>query len=235
MACHALIPAAGSGTRAESAIPKQYRALCGEPMLAHSVAALASVAEVDSVTVVLAPADRWDQDAAAIRLRERFGLRIRFLHCGGATRAETVANALRRLEDAADTDWILVHDAARPCLEPSAVRELIAALADDEAGGLLAWPVADTVKRASADGRVAATVPRDGLWLAQTPQMFRKQLLRRAYAAYPEATDEAGAVESLGLKPLLRPGQLTNMKVTYPGDFDIAETILRARNASVSP
>ena len=227
--CHALIPAAGIGARAAGDMPKQYRDLCGEPMLAHAVAALAKVVEIDSVTVVLAPGDAWDESPAAHRLASRHGPRVRFEHCGGATRAASVANALARLEFSAPEDWILVHDAARPCLDAEAVRHLIETLADDAIGGLLAVPVADTVKRASADGRVAATVPREDLWLAQTPQMFRKALMQRAYACFPGATDEAGAVEALGLFPRLVRGHFANMKVTYPGDFSLAEAILRAR------
>ena len=130
---------------------------------------------------------------------------------------------------AAEDDWVLVHDAARPCLSREMLGGLLSELADDPVGGILAVPVADTVKRADAEQRVAATEPRDGLWQAQTPQMFRYGLLGDALQKCRDVTDEAGAVEALGLKPKLVRGDATNLKVTYPADLALAAMILRAR------
>jgi 2-C-methyl-D-erythritol 4-phosphate cytidylyltransferase len=223
---HALIPAAGIGARAAGAVPKQYVPIGGVPMLSRTVAALCEVSALASVIVILAPEDRWGDGDVAHGLLARFGPRLRFACVGGATRAQSVVNGLHQLDPARADDWVLVHDAARPCVRPGTVRSMVAALLDDPVGGLLAVPVADTVKRADHEGRVASTVPRDGLWLAQTPQMFRKNLLEAAYASCPEATDEASAVEALGQSPRLVPGEISNFKVTFPGDFSIAERFL---------
>lgn len=225
----ALIPGAGIGARAGVVGPKQYVSLNGEAMLVHCIRAFIRVPAVAEVRVVLAPDDCWADSDAACRIRAESGARLKFDRVGGATRAQTVANGLAVMAaDVAPADWVLVHDAARPCITAKAIAGLISALADDPIGGLLALPVADTLKRAGSDGRVAATVPRDALWLAQTPQMFRFGMLRQAYAHSMLATDEAGAIEALGHAPRLCPGSPHNLKVTYSGDFDLAEAILRA-------
>jgi 2-C-methyl-D-erythritol 4-phosphate cytidylyltransferase len=152
------------------------------------------------------------------------------VRCGGATRAESVSNGLQAAAMVAtDDDWILVHDAARPCLSAAMLERLFTELADDPVGGILAVPVADTVKRADADQRVAATEPRDGLWQAQTPQMFRYGQLQKSLKNEISVTDEAGAIEAAGLKPKLVRGDSTNLKVTWPADLALAAMILRAR------
>lgn len=224
----ALVPAAGSGSRMGSALPKQYLPLRGEPLLRHALRALAAAEAVERVVLVLSPDDdRFDAAMAA-------GLaKLEVLRCGGASRAETVRNGLEALAATlAPDDWVLVHDAARPCLDPAEVERLIAELRDDAVGGLLALPLADTLKRADEDGRVAATVPRGGLWRAQTPQMFRHGLLRQALgrAADDGVTDEASAIEALGLAPRLVAGSERNLKVTYPDDLALAGLYLDARN-----
>jgi 2-C-methyl-D-erythritol 4-phosphate cytidylyltransferase len=230
----ALIPAAGSGTRMSAQVssesPKQYLELAGRPMLWHAVRAVC-VPPVEAVAVVLAPGDtafdRYDWSAFAGRLQPLF--------CGGATRRDSVYNGLVALMDELNPDdWVLVHDAARPCLPEQDLRELIAGCEHDEIGGLLAFPVADTVKKAGKDEggaqRVAATEDRSQLWLAQTPQMFRAALLAQALRqAKGPVTDEASAVEQLGLRPRLVPGSRENIKVTYPEDLAIAESILARR------
>jgi 2-C-methyl-D-erythritol 4-phosphate cytidylyltransferase len=129
----------------------------------------------------------------------------------------------------ADDDWMLVHDAVRPGLSQALLTTLCEALRDDPVGGLLAAPVADTLKRADAGQRVAATESREGLWQAQTPQMFRYGLLRRALAGREAFTDEAGALEAMGCRPLLVRSDATNFKVTYPADLALAEWVLKAR------
>lgn len=227
---HVIVPAAGSGSRFGAELPKQYLPLCGRPMIFHSLLTLANHPRIDRIWVVLSPDDRyWSTfDWSAL------GGKVDSVYCGGATRADSVTNGLRAAETAlSDDDWVLVHDAARPMLTGELVDDLIDCLTCDEVGGLLATPVADTLKRADAEGRSAGTEPRDGLWQAQTPQMFRAALLRRALedaAADPAAiTDEASAIERLGLRPRLVPSRGDNFKVTYPADFRLAERILMER------
>jgi 2-C-methyl-D-erythritol 4-phosphate cytidylyltransferase len=146
----------------------------------------------------------------------------------------SVANGLQALErDAAAEDWVLVHDAARPCLRSADLDRLIAELDQDDVGGLLALPIRDTIKRSDdSTARVAETLARGGLWAAQTPQMFRFGLLRRALAQCAQSnravTDEAGAIEALGLQPRLVTGSVRNLKVTREDDLALAEAILRA-------
>lgn len=222
--CFALVPAAGVGTRSGAEGPKQYVPLAGRPMMAHTLAALAAVPALEATLVVLSPED--DRFEAALP-----GFEGWLSRCGGATRAETVANGLDELiaRGAAPHDWVLVHDAARCLLRPEWVEALITACADDEVGGLLALPVADTLKQAS-QGRVMDTVDRQHKWAAQTPQMFRLGLLKPALLqAGAAVTDEASAVEALGHQPLLVEGTLENFKVTWPADFALAERLLKTR------
>lgn len=223
---YAIVPAAGSGSRFGAERPKQYLDLLGRPLIFHTLSALVACPDIERVWVVLAPDDPWWPRYDWSEL----GAKLETVRCGGATRAESVANGLQAASMvAADNDWVLVHDAARPCLSAAQLDALFADLAHDPVGGILAVPVADTVKRADAEQRVAATEPRDGLWQAQTPQMFRYGLLGEALAKCRAVTDEAGAVEALGLKPKLVRGDATNLKVTYPADLALAAMILRAR------
>jgi len=229
----ALVPAAGSGARMggdETArTPKQYLSLAGHPLIFHTLAALCSVPRIKRVFVVLAPEDDvWSRhDWTAL------GSKLAPLFCGGATRAESVRNGLRATAAHVNAhDWMLVHDAARPCVAPWHVDALIDAVADDEVGGILAVPVADTLKHADTANRVDATVPRAALWQAQTPQMFRHAYLRRALESHDNlsgVTDEAGAMETLGFRPRLVAADATNLKVTYPLDLLLAGWILQHR------
>ncbi|MFN4325911.1 MAG: 2-C-methyl-D-erythritol 4-phosphate cytidylyltransferase [Azonexus sp.] len=222
----AIVPAAGSGSRFGAERPKQYLDLLGRPLIFHTLKALTACPDIERVWVVLAPDDPWWSRTDWSEL----GAKLETVRCGGATRAESVSNGLQAAAMvAADDDWVLVHDAARPCLSPAMIDALFADLANDPVGGILAVPVADTLKRADAEQRVAATVPRDGLWQAQTPQMFRYRLLCDALQQCRDVTDEAGAVEALGLRPKLVRGDATNLKVTYPADLPLAAMILRAR------
>ncbi len=227
MAYVALVPAAGGGSRMGGVLPKQYRPLLGRPLIWHTLSALAAVVEIDRVFVVLAPGDRhWQEFDFSV-----LGSKLRVLPCGGETRARSVANGLAAIcGEVADDDWVLVHDAARACVTPAQVTALIRGVGDDPVGGILVVPVADTLKR-EEHGRIAATVARDGLWQAQTPQMFRRGLLARALAATAAVTDEAGAVEALGERPKLIAADAFNLKITYPLDLELAELILRDRNA----
>lgn len=224
----ALVPCAGIGARAGVAGPKQYAMLADRPLVAHTLAALQQVPRLHATLVVLSPDDV--QFEAAV---PGFGGEQAWVaRCGGATRARSVANGLDELlaRGVQPHDWVLVHDAARGLLRPEWVDRLIDACQDDEVGGLLALPVADTLKQAGADGRSAATIDRSAKWAAQTPQMFRLGLLRPALAAGGDAvTDEASAVEALGHAPKLVPGDAENFKITWPGDFALAERLLRTR------
>jgi 2-C-methyl-D-erythritol 4-phosphate cytidylyltransferase len=223
--CFALVPCAGIGARSGAVRPKQYVAIAGKAMVAHTLAALACVARIVETLVVLSPDDDLFESAVPGDAQAR----CRVARCGGATRAETVANGLTTLaaHGAAPRDWVLVHDAARCLVRPEWIDRLIDACSDDPVGGLLALRVADTLKQ-ERNGRVAATLDRTGKWAAQTPQMFRLGLLQEALArAGPAVTDEAGAVELLGHTPVLVDGDLENFKVTVPGDFKLAERLLR--------
>src|SRR4051812_32953151 len=192
-------------------------------MLHHAVAGLLADRRVEMVFVVLAP----DDDGFRARDWSAFGERLAPLYCGGASRRDSVLNGLIAAASAVDpNDWILVHDAARPCLGRAELARLIDTASKEEAGSILAIPPAATPKRADEDRRIAATEPRDGLWQAQTPQMFRHGLLLRALRGAPLVTDEAAAVEGLGHRPLLVEGSTRNLKVTFAADLEVAERFL---------
>jgi 2-C-methyl-D-erythritol 4-phosphate cytidylyltransferase len=192
-------------------------------MVWHTLSAFAGVKRIARTLVVVAPGDGFfERNPTTSAL---------VVACGGATRAASVANGLRELRraGATDRDWVLVHDAARCLITPDLIDRLIDACADDEVGGLLAYPLPDTLKVAEG-ARVASTLARDDKWLAQTPQMFRLGMLRQALENAGDAvTDEAGAIEAMGLKPMLVPAGAQNFKVTYPDDFGMAEAVLRSR------
>ena len=226
--CFALLPCAGSGARAGGVVPKQYQSVAGVPMVRHTLAAFLAVARIARVLVVVAPGDDTLQapDAA-----------YSIAACGGATRAQSVFNGLAALRDqgAGADDWVLVHDAARCLVTPALIDALIDACLPDAVGGLLALPLADTLKSATGT-RAVATLERADKWLAQTPQMFRVGALHAALVAHAAQgfagiTDEASAVEAAGQRPLLVRGSAQNFKVTYPEDFALAEAILRSRSA----
>ena len=230
--CFALVPCAGVGTRAGQAGPKQYAPLAGRSVVAHTLAALADCADLQATLVVLAPDDtEFEHHAPGFG-----GERSWVARCGGATRAASVAAGLEalRAKGVRDDDWVLVHDAARCLIRPAWVARLVQACRDDAVGGLLALPLADTLKAADADGRSEATLPRSQKWLAQTPQMFRLALLQRALAEAGDAvTDEASAIEAMNVTPRLKPrlvsGELENLKLTWPGDFALAARLLETR------
>jgi len=218
---HVIIPAAGSGSRMGSDTPKQYLPLAGKAMLAQTLDIFLKAAVIDTVTLVIAEDDaHWDALAYPAPPK------LRVVRKGGATRAETVLNGMVAL-NAGESAWVLVHDAARPGLTQTLLTRLVAELQDDPVGGLLAIPVADTLRRADNNQRVATTESRDGLWQAQTPQMFRYGLLKQALERQQGApTDEAQAVEALGYSPRLVAGELRNLKVTYPQDLVLVEALL---------
>lgn len=235
MACHAVVPAAGAGRRFGATQPKQYLPLAGMTIQQHTLDRLTAMPELDSVVVAVAA-----DDARARTLPYAQPERLRFVS-GGNERMDSVLAGIEALQQAgaADDDWVLVHDVARPLLRPADVRQLLAVLADDPVGGLLANPVRDTMKRGDEGGRITATVAREQLWHALTPQMFRLGLLARALrsarADGVTVTDEAAAIERLGLQPRLLSGARDNLKITFPDDLILAEALLLAqRQAGVT-
>lgn len=223
---YALVPCAGVGARAGVKGPKQYHTVAGRAVVAHTLSALSSVNSLTKIVVVLAP----DDEVFEAHVKDFQGEVTR---TGGATRAESVLAGLRFLveQGAQPNDWVLVHDAARCLIESAWVERLIHACHEDEVGGLLALPVADTLKAADDAQRVESTVPRTAKWAAQTPQMFRLGLLLPALTQAGESvTDEASAVEQLGHRPLLVVGDMENFKVTWPQDFALAERLLQTRD-----
>lgn len=233
----ALIPAAGVGQRFGAGKPKQYVEISGQTVLAHTVARFETHPQIDYTAVIVSPEDR-HFSAAETRFHAQAGFqtaspRVGIFHVGGETRAETVRNGVNVLLEkgiAAETDNILVHDAARCCLPQEALNRLLAQAADAPQGGILAVPVADTLKRADAQGGIAATIDRSGLWQAQTPQLFQAALLQRALGAenLEGITDEASAVERLGVQPLLVEGDIRNLKLTLPQDEVMVRLLLAA-------
>lgn len=207
-----------------TAIPKQYLPLNGKPMVSHSIHTFFACPRVASINLALSPDDFFWR---SLTLDENSRLNLHYT--GGETRAQTVLNTLNAMRSKIDEDdWILVHDAARPGLTDKLLNTLLDALENDPVGGLLALPLSDTLKKSTADERVAQTIPREGLWQAQTPQMFKFHVLHQALSACADApTDEAQAVEALGLQPKLVMGSLRNMKVTYPQDLALMELMMQ--------
>ena len=224
----AIVPAAGSGTRMGAALPKQYLRLGARTVLEHSLDTLLAVEAISGVVLVVAPDDNTWQS-----IRPRYAEQSLEVVVGGAQRCHSVLNGLEALAGkAAPTDWVLVHDAARPCVRRDDILALMSGMDADSDGGLLGVPVADTMKRVAADGRVTATVDRGGLWHALTPQMFRlealRAALRQAIAANSLVTDEASAMELAGYRPLMVQGHRDNIKITLPADLALAAFYLQA-------
>jgi 2-C-methyl-D-erythritol 4-phosphate cytidylyltransferase len=228
----ALIPCAGQGTRAagdqaqQASLPKQYRTIAGVPMVMHTLKAFAAVPRIASCLVVVAPGDGF--------LQGQVPSGVAVAACGGESRAASVMGGLQALaaSGAEADDWVLVHDAARCLITSAQIEQLIDACHSDPVGGLLAQPVPDTLKQGQ-DGRVVATVPREGIWQAQTPQMFRlgalTQALKMAVTLGEAVTDEASAMEAAGLAPKLVRGSAHNFKVTWAEDFVLAEALIKGR------
>nr|WP_315129771.1 2-C-methyl-D-erythritol 4-phosphate cytidylyltransferase [uncultured Polynucleobacter sp.] len=237
--CHALLPTAGTGSRLGGALPKQFQELAGKPMLAYALKAFVQTPEIASIWVGVSPG--FIENPILSTLSANSGS-IRFLPSGGPTRQETVRNTLAAMLKAGipENDWVLVHDAARPGISPELIQKLIHAVTKAGKGGLLAMPLADTLKMADANSAIAGnpnramkTISRDHLWQAQTPQMFG---LKRLHDAIEEGirleadiTDEASAMELSGFSPLLIEGATRNFKVTHPADWELMQTILLSR------
>lgn len=219
--CVAIVPAGGSGARYGTAIPKQYSVIAGRMVIEHSLRALQLCAAIEHIFVNVQHDDAHAGEVAAAVPG------VTFLHCAGATRAETVQSALAAISKQVRRDaWVLVHDAARPCVLTSDVGRLVESAGAHAVGGLLATPVADTLKRGTVDNEIAETISRENMWRAQTPQMFRYETLVHALNASPDVTDESQAIEALGMTPLLVAGSARNIKITLPEDAELAEFYL---------
>jgi 2-C-methyl-D-erythritol 4-phosphate cytidylyltransferase len=224
-----LLPAAGSGQRMVSERPKQYLAIHGRSLLQHTLERLGSMGCFDRIVLVLAAQDRWWST-----VRQQLPVTVQqklVLATGGSQRADSVVSGLQALATIAQPhDWVLVHDVVRPCVSLSDVEKLIEAVKDAVAGGLLASPLRETLKRGTAAGTVEQTLDRRNLWCAATPQMFRYEVLLQSLlqmaAAGRTVTDEAEAVEACGYPVQLIPGRADNLKVTYPEDLELAALLL---------
>jgi 2-C-methyl-D-erythritol 4-phosphate cytidylyltransferase len=224
----ALICAAGSGSRAGGDVPKQYQRIGAQPMLAHTISAFQNTSQITSIYVVIAPSDTWYDEIIA----PLFGENVRVLRVGGATRAESICYALAELDALYDEAYVMVHDAARPCVTDALIKQLYDEVVahGGDAGGLLALPVVDTVKSSDDGLLVKKTVERKKLLLAQTPQMFKLHVLFNALSdalvdadSAANITDDASVMERAGYDPLLVHGHVRNLKVTHADDFKLAQ------------
>jgi 2-C-methyl-D-erythritol 4-phosphate cytidylyltransferase len=234
--CHALLPTAGTGSRLGGELPKQFQLLAGKPMVSYALNAFNENSHIESIWIGVSPGFI---DNPVLKMIASSRANIRVVPTGGPTRQETVRNTLAAMLQSGipDDDWILVHDAARPGITPALINQLISSVSNSSSGGILAVPLADTLKLADLDSVVAGniphaekTIPRDHLWQAQTPQMFGlKQLqdaLENAIRLEADVTDEASAIELAGIKPLLIEGAARNFKVTHPADWDLMQLLL---------
>jgi len=236
--CHALLPTAGSGSRLGGALPKQFQKLAGRPMLAYAIDAFCLTSEIKSIWVGVNPG--FIENPILNGLVES-NKPLHFLPTGGSTRQETVLNTLKVMMQSgiSECDWVLVHDAARPGISPSLISKLIQAVAISDVGGLLALPLVDTLKLADLNSPIARnyahvekTISRNHLWQAQTPQMFPLKKLHDALEngirLEADITDEASAMELVGVNPLLIEGAMRNFKITHPADWDLMESLLQS-------
>jgi len=221
-----IVPAAGIGSRVQSSIPKQYLSLKDKSIIEHTLDRLLGVEQIEKIIVALHPGDSWWSELPVSQHPDIETV------IGGSERHDSVANALNHLKNRADhNDWVLVHDAARPCVTVSDIKKLIQATFNHPIGGLLGTPVSDTIKRVDKN-LVTATIDRDSLWNALTPQVFRFDCLYRALSAengFDRFTDEAMAIERTGLQPLMVEGSKDNIKITVPGDISLAAVILQSQ------
>jgi 2-C-methyl-D-erythritol 4-phosphate cytidylyltransferase len=225
----ALIPAAGTGTRLGDSLPKQYLDINGQPLIVHTLQALVRVSRIEKIIVVLSPEDQHWRGLVANdgSVWATLSARVETINVGGKSRRDSVLNGLNTMSGSEQSNtWIMVHDAARPCIRSELVEQFIDELENDSVGGLLALPLSDTIKLDDGNLRVAKTLSRENIWRAQTPQMFKFDLLQKALTASPNATDEAEAIEATGHQPKLVMGDSANLKVTYTTDLKLAKMLL---------
>ena len=221
---HLIIPAAGESSRMGSPTPKQFSSFHGKTILEFVESIFANLILISSITVALNKNQKFIENLGC-----QFSKKTTLIDCGGSTRAETVLNALEIIEKNVDKqDWIMVHDAARLGINESLINNFIRELENDKVGGILAIPALDTVKRVNNKQQIVRTEERDEIWLAQTPQMFRFNLLKKALKSFKGIpTDESEAIEAMGLSPKIIKGNLINFKITYPEDLMRVERLIK--------
>lgn len=221
---HLIIPAAGESSRMGSPTPKQFSSFHGKTILEFVESIFSNLSLISSITVALNKNQKFIENLGC-----QFSKKTTLIDCGGSTRAETVLNALEIIEKNVDKqDWIMVHDAARLGINESLINNFIRELENDKVGGILAIPALDTVKRVNNEQQIVRTEKRDEIWLAQTPQMFRFDLLKKALKSFKGIpTDESEAIEAMGLSPKIIKGNLTNFKITYPEDLNRVERLIK--------
>lgn len=224
---HLIIPAAGESSRMGSTTPKQFSNFHGKTILEYVESIFSKLAAIKTITIALNKKQKYIES-----LNCQFSNKTTLIDCGGSNRSETVLNALSIIgEDIQKKDWIMVHDAARVGITESLVNNFIREIVDDKVGGILAIPALDTVKRVDKKQQIIRTEKRDEIWLAQTPQMFRFDLLNKALTSFKgNPTDESEAIEAFGLSPKIVKGNLVNFKITYPDDLMRIEKLIQGSN-----
>ena len=221
---HLIIPAAGESSRMGSATPKQFSNFHGKTILEFVESIFSNLASISSITIALNKNQKFIENLGC-----QFSQKTSLINCGGSSRSETVLNALEIIEENIDTkDWIMVHDAARLGINESLINNFIRDVVSDKVGGILAIPALDTVKRVNEKKQIIGTEQRDEIWLAQTPQMFKFDLLKDALKSFKgNPTDESEAIEALGRSPKVVKGNLVNFKITYPEDLMRVEKLIK--------
>jgi 2-C-methyl-D-erythritol 4-phosphate cytidylyltransferase len=219
---HLIIPAAGTGSRIGKPIPKQFSTIGSKTIIEWIEFIFSNVSSINSISVAVSPSDHYIQN-----ISQGFSSKTMVYKSGGKTRSETVLNTLNQIKkNVGSEDWIMVHDAARLGINESMINKFISEIGNHKVGGIMAIPVSDTVKRVNQSGIIIGTENRNEIWLAQTPQMFRYKVLKKAIEKFKGSpTDECEAVEFLGLKPKIILGNASNFKVTYPEDMEHIKAI----------
>ena len=227
---HLIIPAAGAGSRMGNPIPKQFLSIGSKTIIEWIEFIFSNISSIHSISIAVNPNERYIES-----ISHRFSSKTTIYKSGGGTRSETVLNTLNQIKKIADVnDWVMVHDAARLGINESMINKFISEIGSHEVGGIMAVPVADTVKRVNKSGIIISTENRNEIWLAQTPQMFRYKILKKAIEQFKgDPTDECEAVEFLGLKPKIFQGSAVNFKVTYPEDMEHIKTIFNPDSEGV--
>ena len=226
---HVIIPAAGSGSRTGQETPKQFARIGNKTIIEYIEGIFSRVHLIDSISIALHPNEKFISSG-----NFQFSKKTNILYCGGESRAQTVLNTLFEIGEGKDDDWILVHDAARIGITESIVNKFIMEISVDKVGGIVAFPVPDTVKRVNKRLEVITTEEREFLWLAQTPQMFKCNVLKKAIQSFNGCpTDEAEAIEATGLKPKIFKGSALNFKITYPEDLLRAKSAIQLINQGI--
>jgi 2-C-methyl-D-erythritol 4-phosphate cytidylyltransferase len=222
---HLIIPAAGTGSRIGNLLPKQFSSIGSKTIIGWIEFIFSNVSSINSISIAVDPNEHYIDN-----ISHGFSSRTTVYKSGGDTRSETVLNTLNQIKKNVDSnDWVMVHDAARLGINESMINKFISEIGSHKVGGIIALPVADTVKRVNKSGIIVGTEDRNEIWLAQTPQMFRYKVLKKAIEQFKGSpTDECEAVEFLGLKPKIFPGNASNFKITFPEDIEHIKAIFHS-------